>query len=67
MHGVHAYFDEWSLLPGDSLVHKAGNTMRETPNGIAVISPAALGSPWAMEECAALVPSLRRADFDSYR
>ena len=54
-HGVEAFFDEWSLRLGDNLVHKADDAMRETSNGIAVISPAAMRSPWAMEEYAALV------------
>jgi hypothetical protein len=52
-YGVDSFFGE-CLLPGDILVHKAGEAMRQAGAGIALISPAVLESSWAKEEYAAL-------------
>src|SRR5258708_5584788 len=52
-YGVDSFSGE-CLLPGDILVHKAGDAMRQAGAGIALISPAVLESSWAKEEYAAL-------------
>lgn len=53
-HGAKIFFDEWSLLPGDVVVHKVDAAIRESRNGIAIVSPASAASPRALEEYAAL-------------
>jgi hypothetical protein len=53
-HGAKVFFDEWSLLPGDVVVHKIDAAVRESRSGIVVISPASVASPRALAEYAAL-------------
>ena len=53
--GLTVFLDEWSLLPGDVVVHEVEAAIRESANGIAVISPASARSPRVLEEYAALV------------
>lgn len=52
--GLEVFFDEWSLLPGDVIVPRLDTAIRESANGIAIISPASSASPRALEEYAAL-------------
>ncbi|HYS34921.1 MAG TPA: toll/interleukin-1 receptor domain-containing protein [Pseudonocardiaceae bacterium] len=53
-HGLRIFFDEWNLLPGDVIMHGLEAALLESSSGIAVVSPAALASPRAMDEYAAL-------------
>ncbi|GAA0382601.1 hypothetical protein Acor_57390 [Acrocarpospora corrugata] len=49
------FLDEWHIGPGEIVVHRLEQALRESRNGIVVISEAALRSPRAMEEYAALL------------
>jgi len=54
-HGLQVFFDEWSVLPGDVVVHGLERGIRESASGIAVVSPASVALPRALEEYAALI------------
>ncbi len=54
-HGLEVFFDEWSVLPGEVVVHGLERGIRESASGIAVVSPASVALPQALEEYAALV------------
>ncbi|WP_308425174.1 toll/interleukin-1 receptor domain-containing protein [Wenjunlia tyrosinilytica] len=54
-HGLKPFFDEWSLLPGDVVVHQLDQAIRRSTSGIAVVSRASARSPRALDEYAALV------------
>lgn len=51
--GLRVFFDEWIML-GDVVVHRVEEAIRRSTSGIAVISPASIRSPQAMDEYAAL-------------
>ncbi|HXM56110.1 MAG TPA: toll/interleukin-1 receptor domain-containing protein, partial [Candidatus Dormibacteraeota bacterium] len=53
--GLHVFFDEWEIGPGDVVVHRLDEALRITRNGIVVVSPASMVSPWVAEEYAAMV------------
>lgn len=59
-HGVSLFFDQWSIEPGDVVVHKVDAALLTAAHGIAVISPASARSPRAMEEYAALATTSAR-------
>ncbi|MFD9817159.1 TIR domain-containing protein [Streptomyces sp. NPDC059080] len=61
-HGVRVFLDEWSLLPGDVVVHRLEAEIRDTANALALISPASVASPRAHEEYAALATAGARRD-----
>ncbi|MGI5144368.1 toll/interleukin-1 receptor domain-containing protein [Streptomyces sp. CA-106110] len=44
-HGVSLFFDQWSIEPGDVVVHKVDAALLTAAHGIAVISPASARSP----------------------
>jgi len=52
---VRLFFDEWEVGAGDVVVARLDRGLRESRNGILVVSPAAMASPWVMEEYAALL------------
>jgi hypothetical protein len=56
-HGLEVFFDEWSVLPGDVVLHRLERALRESLSGIAIVSPASIVLPRALEEYAALVQS----------
>lgn len=53
--GLRVFFDEWEIGPGDVVVHRLDQGLRESGNGILVVSPSSMTSPWVMEEYAALL------------
>lgn len=53
-HGLKVFFDEWSLKPGDVVIHKIEKGILESRHGIVVVSPAAATSLRALNEYAAL-------------
>jgi hypothetical protein len=56
-HGLEVFFDQWSVQPGDVVVHRLEQALRESASGIAVVSPAWVVLPRALEEYAALIQS----------
>jgi TIR domain/GUN4-like len=54
-YGLQVFLYEWCVLPGDVVAHELERAIRESACGIAVISPASLAAPQALEEYAALV------------
>lgn len=55
LHGLRVFIDEWEIGAGDVVVHRLGEGLRASRNGILVVSPAAMACPWVMEEYAALL------------
>ncbi|MFE1291165.1 TIR domain-containing protein [Streptomyces sp. NPDC058751] len=53
-HGLRPFLDQWSIEPGDVVVHRMEAALRSTAHGIAVISPASLRDARAMDEYAVL-------------
>ncbi|MET7702158.1 TIR domain-containing protein [Streptomyces sp. NPDC005485] len=53
-HRLSVHFDQWSIEPGQVVVHEQERALLSSRNGIAVISPASLRSAPAMDEYAAL-------------
>jgi hypothetical protein len=53
--GVRTFFDEWEVGPGDVLVHRLEDGLRNSRNGIVVVSPASVQRPWVQEEYATMV------------
>ncbi|KAB1978533.1 TIR domain-containing protein [Streptomyces triticiradicis] len=53
-HGLSTFFDQWSVEPGQVVIHELEKALLSSTNGIAVISPASLRSTPAMDEYAAL-------------
>jgi hypothetical protein len=53
--GVDAWFDEWEIGPGDSLVRKIQEGIQGAPVGIAVLSRNSVTKPWVLEELDALI------------
>jgi len=47
---IKIFFDEWELAPGDRLAHRLEEGIRNSRNGIFVVSPASVSRPWAREE-----------------
>jgi tetratricopeptide (TPR) repeat protein len=53
--GLNVFYDEWMIAAGDVLVHKLDEGIRNSRNGVLVVSPAALERPWVQEEYAAML------------
>lgn len=53
-HGLTPFFAQWSIEPSEVIVHRLDSALLGSRNGIAVISPASVRSPRAMDEYAAL-------------
>ncbi|MGK5551457.1 toll/interleukin-1 receptor domain-containing protein [Actinomadura kijaniata] len=53
--GIDVAYDELFLLPGDPLVHKIEQTVRDSTHGLLVYSPAAAASRWVGEEYQAML------------
>lgn len=58
--GLTVHLDQWSVLPGDVIVHALDEAIRTSRSGIAVVSSASLRSRQAMDEYAALVTASGR-------
>ncbi|MDF5754525.1 TIR domain-containing protein [Spongiactinospora sp. TRM90649] len=54
-HGIEIFFDEWSLLPGDVVVHQVEEAIRKAADGIAIFGPGSARDGRALAECAALM------------
>jgi hypothetical protein len=52
---VRVFFDEWDIAPGDVLVHKLDAGIRNSRNGVLIVSPASLSRRWVQEEYAAMM------------
>ena len=52
---LDVFFDEWEIGPGDVLVHRLDQGLRDSRNGILVVSPESLARPWVQAEYAALI------------
>jgi len=53
--GLNVFFDEWEIAPGDVLAHKLDEGIRNSRNGVLVVSQAAFERPWVKEEYAAMM------------
>ncbi|HEU0192564.1 MAG TPA: toll/interleukin-1 receptor domain-containing protein [Gaiellales bacterium] len=53
--GLHVFYDEWEIGPGDVLVHRIDGGLAGSRNGLVVVSPAALTSLWVNAEYAAMM------------
>ncbi|MGX5182728.1 TIR domain-containing protein [Streptomyces avermitilis] len=53
-HGLSVFFDQWSIEPGQVVIHELEAALLASTNGIAVISPASVRSAPAMNEYAVL-------------
>ncbi|MGN9844318.1 toll/interleukin-1 receptor domain-containing protein [Nonomuraea sp. H19] len=53
--GLTVFFDEWNVRPGDVVLHRLDEAIRDSMSCVAVVSPALFRSPRAMEEHAALM------------
>ena len=53
--GLDVFFDEWTINPGDVLVHKLEEGLRTARNGIVVVSASSLSRPWVQEEYAMMI------------
>lgn len=53
-HGLSVFFDQWSIEPGQVVIHELEAALLASTNGIAVISPASVHSVPAMNEYAVL-------------
>lgn len=53
--GLRVFFDEWEVAAGDVVTHRLDKGLRESRNGMLVVSPASMTRPWVLEEYAALL------------
>src|SRR5437879_2840784 len=53
--GLHVFWDEWELMPGDVLVHGLDRGILRSRSGILVCSPSAMAKPWVQAEYAAMM------------
>ena len=53
--GIEVFLDEWEIGAGDVLVHQLERGLRESKNGVLVVSPSSVARPWVQEEYAAMV------------
>ena len=47
---VEVWFDQWEMLPGDSLIQKIGGAILENEFFVVVISPNSVNSEWVTRE-----------------
>jgi hypothetical protein len=52
---VDVFFDEWTIAPGDVVVHELDEGLRDSLAGALVVSPVALERPWVRAEYAAMM------------
>jgi len=58
--GLKVWFDEWALMPGDSIAHRIEEALQASDILLVLLSPAAVGSDWVAKEWnAALSSDLR--------
>ena len=53
--GFEVFLDEWELVGGDRVTGRLEDAIRESANGVLVVSPHALSRPWVREEYEALL------------
>jgi hypothetical protein len=53
--GLEVFLDRWEIQAGDKVMTQLEQGIRDTRNGILVVSPASLASPWVQEEYAAML------------
>jgi tetratricopeptide (TPR) repeat protein len=53
--GLEVFFDEWSIGPGDVLVHQLDQGILTSRSGILVVSPESLSRPYVRMEYAAMM------------
>ncbi|MEU0430069.1 TIR domain-containing protein [Streptomyces sp. NPDC006290] len=53
-HGLSPFLEQWSIEPGDVVLHRVEAALRASAHGIAVISPASMRDARAMDEYAVL-------------
>ena len=53
--GFEVFLDEWELVGGDRVTGRLEEGIRESANGVLVVSPHALSRPWVREEYEALL------------
>ena len=62
--GFDVFLDEWEIVGGDRVTHRLEEAIRDSANGVLVVSPHSLSRPWVQEEYEAL---LRQAVEDPSR
>ena len=53
--GFEVFLDEWELVGGDRVTKRLEDGIRDSANGVLVVSPHALSRPWVQEEYEALL------------
>ena len=53
--GFEVFFDEWELVGGDRVTGRLEEAIRNSVNGVLVVSPHSLSRPWVREEYEALL------------
>ena len=53
--GFDVFLDEWELVGGDRVTGRLEEAIRESVNGVLVVSPHSLSRPWVREEYEALL------------
>ena len=53
-HGLRVWYDEFSLVPGDSLRRSIEQGLADSRFGLVVVSPSFAGKPWTERELSAL-------------
>jgi hypothetical protein len=53
--GLRVFFDEWEIGAGDVVVHRLDQGLRESCNGILIVSQTSMTRAWVLEEYAALL------------
>ena len=53
--GFEVFLDEWELVGGDRVTGRLEEGIRDSANGVLVVSPHALSRPWVREEYEALL------------
>ncbi len=48
--GVQSWYDNWEILPGDSLTHKIGESILDNDFFVVVLSPNSVDSEWVQRE-----------------
>ena len=53
--GFEVFLDEWELVGGDRVTERLEDGIRDSANGVLVVSPDSLSRPWVREEYEALL------------
>jgi TIR domain len=48
--GINVWYDQWAILPGDSIIDKINIALQENDYLLIVLSPEAVESQWARRE-----------------